>query len=163
MLDIFENETTPYADVIFPCTCWSEQDGTFTNSERRVQRVRAAVRPPGECREPWWIFHELARRLGVDMKFESARGVWEEMRSLATGYAGISWERIEQVGIQWPAPTLQHPGTPFLHAGGNFTRGRGLFVPATVAAARRGPRRRVPAGPHHGEEALALPHGHADA
>jgi formate dehydrogenase major subunit len=130
VLDIFENETTPYADVIFPCTCWSEQDGTFTNSERRVQRVRAAVRPPGECREPWWIFHELARRLGVDMRFDSARGVWEEMRSLATGYAGISWERIDKVGIQWPAPTLQHPGTPFLHAGGNFTRGRGLFAPA---------------------------------
>jgi len=131
VLDIFENETTPYADVILPCTCWSEQDGTFTNSERRVQRVRAAVRPPGECREPWWIFHELAARLGVDLRFESARGVWEEMRSLATGYAGISWERIDAVGIQWPAPTLQHPGTPFLHAGGNFTRGRGLFTPAT--------------------------------
>jgi formate dehydrogenase major subunit len=64
------------------------------------------------------------------MRFDSARGVWEEMRSLATGYAGISWERIDRVGIQWPAPTLQHPGTPFLHAGGNFTRGRGLFVPA---------------------------------
>ena len=131
VLDIFENDTTPYADVILPCTCWSEQDGTFTNSERRVQRVRAAVRPPGECREPWWIFQELARRLGVDLRFESARGAWEEMRSLAAGYAGISWERIDDVGIQWPAPTLQHPGTPFLHAGGNFTRGRGLFVPAT--------------------------------
>ncbi len=130
VLDIFENETTPYADVVFPCTCWSEQDGTFTNTERRVQRVRAAVSPPGECREPWWIYGELARRLGVDMKFDSARGVWEEMRSLATAYAGITRERIEEQGIQWPAPTLQHPGTTFLHSGGNFTRGKGLFVPA---------------------------------
>jgi formate dehydrogenase major subunit len=130
VLDIFENETTPYADVIFPCTCWSEQDGTFTNTERRVQRVRAAVRFPGECREPWWIFGELAKRLGVQMNFGSARGVWEEMRALGTGYAGIPWERVEGDGIQWPAPTLEHPGTQYLHRGGNFTRGKGLFVPA---------------------------------
>jgi formate dehydrogenase major subunit len=130
VLDIFENETTPYADVIFPCTCWSEQDGTFTNSERRVQRVRAVVRPPGECREPWWIYSELAKRLGVDLRFESAQSAWEEMRSLATSYAGISWERLEEDGIQWPAPTLHHPGTPYLHRDGNFTRGRGMFVPA---------------------------------
>ena len=130
VLDIFENETTPYADVIFPCTCWSEQDGTFTNSERRVQRVRAAVQAPGESREPWWIYRELARRLDVDMKFDSLRGVWEEMRSLATGYAGITWERIEEDGIQWPAPTLEHPGTAFLHRDGRFTRGKGAFTPA---------------------------------
>ncbi len=130
VLDIFENETTPYADVIFPCTCWSEQDGTFTNTERRVQRVRAAVRAPGECREPWWIYRELGRRLGVDLRFGSARETWEEMRSLATGYAGISWERIEDNGIQWPAPTLEHPGTPFLHREGRFTRGKSLFAPA---------------------------------
>ena len=130
VLDIFENETTPYADVIFPCTCWSEQDGTFTNTERRVQRVRAALQPPGECREPWWIYRELGRRLGVNMRFDSAQQAWEEMRSLGTVYAGISWERIEGNGIQWPAPTPEHPGTPFLHRDGRFTRGKGLFVPA---------------------------------
>ncbi len=130
VLDIFENETTPYADVVFPCTCWSEQDGTFTNSERRVQRVRAAVTPPGECREPWWIYGELARRLEVDMRLDSARDAWEEMRSLSTAHAGITWERIENEGIQWPAPTPDHPGTQFLHADGNFTRGKGLFQPA---------------------------------
>jgi formate dehydrogenase major subunit len=132
VLDIFENETTPYADVIFPCTSWSEQDGTFTNTERRVQRVRTAVRPPGECREPWWIYNELAKRLGIGMgmNFTSPRGVWEEMRALGTAYAGISWERIEGDGIQWPAPTLDHPGTQYLHRDGNFTRGKGVFVPA---------------------------------
>jgi formate dehydrogenase major subunit len=129
VLDIFENETTPYADVIFPCTCWSEQDGTFTNSERRVQRVRAVAQPPGECAEPWWIYQEVGRRLGGEMKFGSARGVWEEMRALGTSYAGISWERIEQNGIQWPAPTPQHPGTSYLHKDGNFTRGKGRFLP----------------------------------
>jgi formate dehydrogenase major subunit len=130
VLDIFENETTPYADVIFPCTCWSEQEGTFTNTERRVQRVRAAVRSPGECREPWWIYQELAKRLGIDGNFTNSHEVWEEMRALATGYAGISWERIEGDGIQWPAPTLDHPGTQFLHRDGNFTRGKAVFVPA---------------------------------
>ncbi len=130
VLDIFENETTPYADVVFPCTSWSEQDGTFTNTERRVQRVRAAVAPPGECREPWWIYAELGRRLGVELGFESPHGVWEDMRALAPDLAGITWERLEGDGIQWPARTLDHPGTQFLHAGGEFTRGKGRFAPA---------------------------------
>ncbi len=128
--DIFENETTPYADVIFPCRCWSEADGTFSNTERRVQRVRAAVQAPGECRDPWWIVNELGKRMGFDLGFASAQGVWDDMRALATSYAGITWERIEDTGIQWPAPTLAHPGVDYLHKDGNFTRGKGLFVPA---------------------------------
>jgi formate dehydrogenase major subunit len=130
VLDIFPNQTTPYADVIFPCACWSEQDGTFTNTERRVQRVRKVVEPPGESKEAWWIYAELAKRLGYEMGFASARDVWEDMRGLSTSYAGITWERIENLGIQWPAPTLTHPGTDFLHKGGNFTRGKGKFMPA---------------------------------
>jgi|LSQX01.2.fsa_nt_gb formate dehydrogenase major subunit len=130
VLDIFPNQTTPYADVIFPCACWSEQDGTFTNTERRVQRVRKVVEPPGESREAWWIYAELARRLGYDMEFESAHEVWEDMRRLGTGYAGITWERIEERGIQWPAPTTRHPGTAYLHKDGNFARGKGKFMPA---------------------------------
>ncbi len=130
VLDIFPNQTTPYADVIFPCACWSEQDGTFTNTERRVQRVRKAVEPPGDSREAWWIYAELARRLGYDMGFSGAESVWEDMRSLSTSYAGIPWSRIETSGIQWPAPTLEHPGTGYLHKGGNFSRGKGMFMPA---------------------------------
>ena len=130
VFEIFPNETTPYADVVFPCRCWSETDGTYTNSERRVQRVRAVVAPPGEAREPWWILNEIGKRLGFDMGFESPNSVWEDMRGLATSYAGISWERIEEQGIQWPAPTIEHPGTSLLHRDGHFTRGRGKFMPA---------------------------------
>ena len=127
--DIFETETTAFADVVFPATSWAEADGTYTNTERRVQRVRPALRPPGDSRDDWWIFAELARRLGHDLGFSSPAGIWEEMRELGTSYHGITWARCEDVGVQWPAPTLDHPGTPYLHVGGQFTRGRGRFVP----------------------------------
>jgi formate dehydrogenase major subunit len=126
--EIFYNETAPYADVIFPDRAWGEEDGTFSNTERRFQRVRAAVKSPGEARSHWWIMNELAKRMGVDLKLDSSKDVWEEVRSLSPGFNGITWERIEQVGLQWPCPTTSHPGTPFLHVGGNFTRGKGLFA-----------------------------------
>jgi formate dehydrogenase major subunit len=125
--DIFPTITTQYADVIFPDTCWGEEEGTFTNTERRVQRVRAALTPPGEVRSHWWVLQELGNRLGVDLGFTSAEAIWEDMRRTATSTAGITYERIEKVGLQWPCPTLEHPGTPFLHVGGKFTRGKGLF------------------------------------
>jgi formate dehydrogenase major subunit len=127
--DIFETETTAFADVVFPATCWAEVDGTYTNTERRVQRVRKALEPPGEARDDWWIFAELGRRLGHDMAYASPAEIWGELRELGTSYHGITWERCEDVGVQWPAPSLDHPGTPFLHMGGEFTRGRGRFVP----------------------------------
>jgi formate dehydrogenase major subunit len=127
--DIFETETTAFADVVFPATSWAEVDGTFTNTERRVQRVRKVLEPPGEARDDWWIFAELSKRLGYDPGFSSSAGIWEERRELGTSHHGITWERCEEVGIQWPAPTLDHPGTPYLHPGGRFTRGRGRFMP----------------------------------
>ena len=126
--DIFPNITTPYADVIFPDTSWGEEDGTFSNTERRVQRVRKALTPPGEARSHWWVMQELAKRLGKDLGFTSANAVWEDMRKTATSLAGITWERIESEGLQWPCPTLEHPGTAFLHRDGKFTRGKGLFA-----------------------------------
>jgi formate dehydrogenase major subunit len=126
--EIYLNATTEYADLVFPATCWAELDGTFTNTERRVQRVRPALRPPGEARDDWWIFAQVARRMGYEMGFESSADVWEELRQLGTSYHGITWERCDDVGVQWPAPTLEHPGTPVLHEGGRFTRGKGRFV-----------------------------------
>ncbi len=128
--EIFETETTEYADVVFPATCWAELDGTFTNTERRIQRVRPALRPPGDARDDWWVFAELGRRLGYDLGFSSSAEAWEELRELGTSYHGITWERCEEEGVQWPAPTLDHPGTPFLHKDGRFARGRGRFEPA---------------------------------
>lgn len=127
--DIFFNQTTPYADVIFPCTSWAEEEGTYTNSERRVQRVRPFLKPHKNQRELWWIVNELAKRLGYDMGFSSSNSVWEEARRLGTIIHGITWERCEEVGIQWPCPSIDHPGTPILHKD-KFSRGKGLFSPA---------------------------------
>ena len=127
--DIFFNQTTPYADVIFPCTSWAEEEGTYTNSERRIQMVRPFLKPHENYREFWWIVNELAKRLGYDMGFTTSNSVWEELRKLGTTYHGITWERCEEEGVQWPCPTLDHPGTKFLHEG-KFIRGKGLFNPA---------------------------------
>jgi formate dehydrogenase major subunit len=125
--DIFPNLTTPYAHVIFPVYAWGEEEGTFTNTERRVQRVRRALSPPEGCRPSWWVLQELGKRLGVDLGFSSSVAIYEDMRKTATSYAGITYERIEEEGLQWPCPTLEHPGTAFLHKNGNFSRGKGLF------------------------------------
>jgi len=129
--DIFENETTRFADVLLPAAAWSENDGTFANSERRVSRVRKACEPPGVAMPNWWIFREVARRMGQIWESNSAQELWDnEISVLAPNLAGIKYYRIEGDGLQWPCPTEEHPGTPFLHRDGNFTRGKGLFTPA---------------------------------
>jgi formate dehydrogenase alpha subunit len=125
--DLFLTDTAKYADVVLPAACFAEKDGTFTCTERRVQRVRKAVEPPGEARPDWQIFCELSRKMGYDMGYSSAEDVFEEVRKLLPQYAGITYGRIEQEGLQWPVPTEDHPGTPVLHTK-TFTRGKGLFV-----------------------------------
>lgn len=127
VVDIFPNLTTEMADVVLPDVCFNEDDGTYSNLERRVQRLRKAVNPPGQAKPTWWIMQELGKRLGVDLRFTSAEGVWEDMRRTATSMAGITYDRLDELGIQWPCPTLEHPGTPILHLNGKFTRGKGLF------------------------------------
>ncbi len=126
--DIFLNETGQFADVVLPAACWAEKEGTFTNSERKVQRVRKAVDPPGEARPDWAILSEVGDRLGVKMGFTSSKDVFAEMASLTPSYGGLSHDRLEPQGLQWPCPSEDHPGTKFLH-GGKFTRGLGLFTP----------------------------------
>ncbi|MBF0379232.1 MAG: formate dehydrogenase subunit alpha [Desulfamplus sp.] len=124
--DIFLTETAQFADVVFPSFCFAEKDGTFTNTERRVQRVRKAVDAPGFAREDWKITCEIATRMGTTMHYNSAKEIFEEIRKVTPSYAGITWERIENIGLHWPCPTLEHLGTPILHTK-QFTRGKGLF------------------------------------
>lgn len=126
--DIFLTDTAKMADVVLPAACYAEKDGTFTCTERRVQRIRKAVEPPGEARPDWQIFCELSRKMGYDMDYESPEDVFNEVRQLLPQYAGITYERLEKVGLQWPVPTEDHPGTSVLHVG-KFTRGKGLFIP----------------------------------
>jgi predicted molibdopterin-dependent oxidoreductase YjgC len=116
--EIFLTKTAELAHVVLPAAAtWAEGEGTVTNSERRVQRVRKAVEPPADARDEIWIMSELAKRLGYDWGHPTAEEAWNELRSLAPQLHGMSYERLEQLGgIQWPCPTLDHPGTKFLHA-----------------------------------------------
>jgi predicted molibdopterin-dependent oxidoreductase YjgC len=151
--DIFFNETNVYADVILPAASFAEKDGTFTNSDRRVQRVRQAFRPPGQARADWEIIVDLSRRTitlderrrtndeetshrGTSSSFvlrlsswhyPGPSAIWDEMRAVTPDFAGITYERLEQEGgVHWPCPAPEHPGTPFLFAD-DFPRGRGKF------------------------------------
>jgi formate dehydrogenase major subunit len=127
--DIFPTETTKFAHVIFPAAAWSENDGTFSNSERRISRVRTASPPPGEAKPNWWIFREIARRMGHKWPSKSAREIWDnEVSVLAPSMAGVKYNRIRGNGLQWPVPHEEHPGTPTLHKH-RFTSGLGKLVP----------------------------------
>ncbi|GAA2855190.1 molybdopterin-dependent oxidoreductase [Streptosporangium fragile] len=116
--DIFLTKTAQMADVVLPAgAAWCESEGTFTNSERRVQRVRKALRPPGEARDDIWILCELARRLGHDWRYDGAEEVWNELRALSPAHTGMTYERLEKLqGIQWPCPSEDSLEPPFLHA-----------------------------------------------
>ena len=124
--DIFMTETTKMADVVLPATCFAEKDGTFTNTERRVQRVRKAVDAPGDAWEDWKITSEIAKRMGYPMAYKNAHEIFEEIREVTPSYAGVTYERIERQGLHWPCPTQKHPGTPILHTQ-QFSRGKGVF------------------------------------
>ena len=127
--DIFLNETTKFAHVVLPAAAWSENDGTFANSERRVSRVRAASPAPGVAMPNWWIFTELAKRMGHDWPSKSAQELWDkEISVLSPNMCGIKYNRLENDGLQWPCPDEGHPGTGFLHKEGKFTCGLGVFA-----------------------------------
>ncbi len=124
--DIFPNQTTEFAHVVLPGASFAEKDGTFTNTERRVQRVRQAVEPVGDSRPDWKIIQDLSTRFGYEMSYDSPAAVMEEIAQVTPQYGGISFERLEGEGLCWPCPDRDHPGTKFLHQG-KFARGRGLF------------------------------------
>ena len=135
--DIFMHETAEIADVVLPATSFAEKDGTFTNSERRVQRVRKAIDPVGDSKPDWEIIQNVARRvsekLGLELEhefdYDHPSEIFDEMRSLSPAIAGISYDRLEdEGGIQWPCPTPDHPGTRYLYES-DFPRGpRAKFV-----------------------------------
>ncbi len=123
--DIFLTETAALADVVLPSVSWAEKLGTFTNSERRVQFVRPAVPAPGEAKPDWWIFGEIARRMGYDgLTYDSPREIMDEIARLTPIYGGMDFDRIGDKGLQWPCPDKEHLGTPILHVG-RFSRGMG--------------------------------------
>jgi formate dehydrogenase alpha subunit len=124
--DIFLSETAELAHVLLPGVSFAEKDGTFTNTERRVQRVRKAIEPLGNSRPDWQIICDLSSRLGYPMKYASPKEVMDEIASMTPSYGGIRYERLEGLGLQWPCPSADHPGTPFLHKD-KFTRGKGKF------------------------------------
>jgi len=126
-MDIFMNETTALADVILPSASWPEKDGTFTNTERKVQRVRKAVTAPGLALPDWKILEMLANKMGASWNYADANAIMEEIRSVTPSYKGISYQRLENEGLQWPCPNEEHPGTRILHSAA-FTRGKGLFT-----------------------------------
>lgn len=137
--DIFINETGEMADVILPATSFAEKDGTFTNSDRRIQRCRAAVPAVGNSRPDWDILSDLGRRIEERLGLSLENGfdyghpseIWEEMRKVTPAFWGIDYDRLEREGgVHWPCPDLDHPGTPFLFAE-TFPRGRGKFWETT--------------------------------
>ncbi len=124
--DIFLSETAQFADVVLPSVCFAEKDGTFTNTERRIQRVRKAVNPPGQARDDWKIICDIATNVGYPMHYENTSEIMDEIACISPIYGGISFDRIESVGLQWPCSDKNHQGTKFLHKG-KFTRGKGKF------------------------------------
>jgi formate dehydrogenase alpha subunit len=125
--DIFLTETAAMADVVLPTACFAEKDGTFTNTERRVQLVKKAVNPPGQAWPDWKILAELGSRLGQGWDYASPEAIMEEIASVTPSYAGINYGRLQKLGgLHWPCPDEEHGGTCVLHVD-NFSRGKGLF------------------------------------
>ncbi len=131
--DCFLTETASLAHVVLPAVTFAEKEGTFTNVDRRVQRVRPALGPLGQAKSDLWIFQSLAKEMGVKFGASSAQAVNDEIRSLVPLYGGISYARLDSsenpAGLQWPCPSSNHPGTSILY-GKDFPRGKGKFVPA---------------------------------
>ncbi|MFZ7132680.1 MAG: formate dehydrogenase subunit alpha [Eubacteriales bacterium] len=136
--DIFLSETAQYADVILPAASFAEKDGTFTNTERRVQRVRKAIDPVGDSKPDWEILMTVMNALGYGKQYNHPSEIMEEMASLTPQYGGITYDRIEEEGLQWPCPTKEHPGTKFLHQE-KIARGKGLFKPADYIESAESP------------------------
>jgi formate dehydrogenase alpha subunit len=126
--DIFLTETAKLADVVLPSSCFAEKNGTFTNTERRVQRIRKAIDPPGQARDDWRIICDVSTRMGYSMSYDGPPAIMEEIRTVTPSYAGIAYDRIKEEGIHQPCLGEAHCGTPILHQE-SFVGGKGRFHP----------------------------------
>jgi formate dehydrogenase alpha subunit len=127
--DIFMTETANLADVVLPAASFAEKDGTFTNTDRRVQKIRKVIEPIGEARPDWMIICDLSKKMGYGMDYKAPYEIMEEIALLTPSYRGILHHRLDEgFGLQWPCTDVQHTGTPFLHRK-KFTRGLGSFIP----------------------------------
>jgi formate dehydrogenase alpha subunit len=127
--DIFLTETAQLANVVLPACSFAEKDGTFTNTERRVQLVRKAIEPIGDAKPDWWIICQIAKKLGTNgFEFGNTSEIMAEINRVTPSYGGINFKRLETCGIHWPCPTIEHPGTPILHMT-RFACGLGKFTP----------------------------------
>jgi formate dehydrogenase alpha subunit len=134
--DLFISETAQYADVILPAASFAEKDGTFTNTERRIQRIRKAIAPRGDSQPDWWITSQIAQKMGAPgFEYSQPGEIMAEINAVTPIYGGITYDRIEEVGLQWPCRDENDPGTKYLHKGA-FARpnGKGQFVPLTYKA-----------------------------
>lgn len=141
--DIFMTETSEFADVILPAASFAEKEGTFSNTERRVQRVRQAIKPVADAKPDWQIIMDLMNYLGYEKKYLHPSAIMDEIASVTPSYGGIDYERLEGGGIQWPCLDKEHPGTKYLHKAA-IARGKGLFMPAEYVESAEMPDREYP-------------------
>lgn len=126
--DIFITETAEFADIILPGVCFAEKDGTYTNTDRRIQRIRKALNPPGKAMADWKIICMISSALGYPMHYNHPSEIMDEIARLTPIYGGVNYEKIQDGGLQWPCRNIDDPGTSILHTK-NFTRGKGRFIP----------------------------------
>jgi predicted molibdopterin-dependent oxidoreductase YjgC len=126
--DIFLSETAQMADVVLPGTSSFEKEGTFTNTERRIQKIESCINPRANSRPDWKIISQLSKKMGYDMNYNSPAEIMDEIAELTPIYKGVHYNRLRRDGLQWPCTDRKHPGTPYLHKD-KFSRGKGLFNP----------------------------------
>ena len=155
--DIFLTETAEFADIVLPGTSFAEKEGTFTNTERRIQMVNKAIDPPGQARLDWKIICDLATKMGYPMEYGSVSEIMDEIAGLTPIYGGVNYERLKKTTLQWPCPDCAHPGTDILHAK-NFSRGKGAFISGGTQASRRGAGQGLSFHTYNRQDPLSFPH-----
>ena len=159
--DLFLNETAKFAHVFLPGTSFLEKDGTFTNAERRINRVRPVMAPKTGKHE-WEIVCEIATAMGYPMRYDHPSQIMDEIAATTPTFAGVSFELLDKVGsVQWPCNDDAPHGTPIMHVDA-FTRGKGRFVPTPYVPDRRAQHPQVPADPDDGPDPVAVQRRCAD-